>query len=101
MISASASLSGLAAASPSGPRDNEALKDAARGVEAMFLRQVLSAARATSFADDDNPLSGGSAADTFAEMRDAKFADIASQTDMIGLAATLAKQLSRTTRQGG
>ena len=100
MIAAATPLSGLAPVSPANA-DNKALVDAARGVEAMFLRQVLSAARASSFADEENPLSGGSSAATFTEMRDAKFADIASQTDMIGLSATLAKQLSRNLKTEG
>ena len=95
MIAARASLPGIAAPLSPTVGESKALADAARGVEAMFLRQVLAAARATSFADEDNPLSGGQAADTFTEMRDAKFAEIASQTDMIGLSAALAKQLSR------
>lgn len=99
MISAPA-LSGLSSGI-SAPAENKALVDAARGVEAMFLRQVLSAARASSFADENDPLSGGNSGATFAEMRDARFADIASQTDLIGLSASLAKQLSRNLKNGG
>lgn len=101
MIAARASFSGIASPLSPNPGEGKALVDAARGVEAMFLRQVLAAARATSFADKDDPLSGGDAAATFAEMRDANFAEIASKTDMIGLSATLAKQLSREAPQGG
>lgn len=101
MIAARASLPGIANPLSPRPGEGKALTDAARGVEAMFLRQVLAAARSASFADKDDPLSGGEAAATFAEMRDAKFAEIASQTDMIGLSATLAKQLSRSMNKDG
>jgi flagellar protein FlgJ len=54
---------------------------------------MLSAARATDFGGDD--LFGGPGEDTFVDMRDARFADIAAGTGAIGFAATIEKQLAR------
>lgn len=74
-----------------------AVRDAAQGVEAMFLRQVLAAARATSLAGEDD-IFGSSSAGTFTEMRDATFADIAAKTGSLGLARMFAAKLARDAR---
>ena len=70
------------------------LREAAQGVEAMFLRQLLAAARAGSLAGEDDVF-GSSSETTFAEMRDARFAEIAAQSGAIGLAQTLAQSLAQ------
>ncbi|KHL25601.1 hypothetical protein PK98_02770 [Croceibacterium mercuriale] len=69
------------------------LRIAAEGFEAIMLRQMLAAARASDMGDD---LFGGSAGqDTFAEMQDAQFADLAAGSGMLGLADMLEAQLAR------
>ncbi|MXP27617.1 hypothetical protein GRI58_02120 [Porphyrobacter algicida] len=70
------------------------MREAAQGVEAMFLRQLLSAARAGSLAGEDD-IFGSSSQDTFTEMRDARFAEIAAQSGAIGLSQMLAKSLAK------
>lgn len=74
--------------------DRAALKKAAQGFEAIFVRQMLSAARATSLAGED-PIFGGQAQETFAAMRDERFADIAAETGAFGLARQLEAQFAR------
>lgn len=71
-----------------------ALRNAAAGVEAMFLRQMLAAARQTSLAGEDDPFAVDSGAD-FAELRDAAFADIAAKADTLGLSRFFAQTLGR------
>lgn len=73
--------------------DREKLGEVAQQFEAIFLRQMLSAARKTDFGGDD--LFGGEGEDTFREMQDAQFADIASKSGMIGFASSIEAQLSR------
>ncbi len=74
--------------------DRAALKKAAQGFEAIFVRQMLAAARSTSLAGKDD-LFGGQAQQTFASMRDERFADIAAQTGAFGLAKQLEAQFAR------
>jgi peptidoglycan hydrolase FlgJ len=69
------------------------LRQAAEGFEAIMLRQMLAAARATSFGND--LLGDGAGEDTFAEMRDAHFADLAAGSGLLGFAATIEAQLAR------
>ena len=83
-------------AAPTAPSaaDRAALKKAAQGFEAIFVRQMLAAARATSLAGDD-PIFGGQAQETFTQMRDERFADIAAQAGTFGLARQLEAQFAR------
>ncbi|WP_298193390.1 rod-binding protein [Novosphingobium sp.] len=74
--------------------DRAALKKAAQGFEAIFVRQMLAAARATSLAGDD-PIFGGQANETFTAMRDERFADIAAQAGTFGLARQLEAQFAK------
>ncbi len=74
--------------------DRAALKKAAQGFEAIFVRQMLSAARAASLAGDD-PIFGGQAQETFTAMRDERFAEIAATTGAFGLAKKLEAQFAR------
>lgn len=76
-----------------GSADKAALKKAAQGFEAIFVRQMLAAARSTSLAGEDD-LFGGQAQETFTSMRDEHFADIAAQTGAFGLAKQLEAQFA-------
>lgn len=69
------------------------LRRAAEGFEAIMLRQMLAAARASDMGDD--LFGGGAGQDTFAEMRDAHFADLGAVSGMLGLADMLEAQLAR------
>ena len=75
-----------AATSPAPAADRAALKKAAQGFEAIFVRQMLSAARATSLAGDD-PIFGGQAQETFTAMRDERFAALVA-TESAGAIST-------------
>jgi peptidoglycan hydrolase FlgJ len=72
--------------------DRERLAEVARGFEAIFLRQMLAAARKADFGE---PLLGGQGLDTFRQMQDERFAEIASQSGQFGLAQQLEAQLAR------
>lgn len=89
----SLSPSATQAAAPAATSSRDQLKAAAKQFEAIFVRQMLSAAREADFGGDD--LFGGQGEETFREMRDARFAEIASDTDALGMAATIEKQLAR------
>jgi len=96
MTSPVSSFDSARASLPAGPAaggDRARLGEAARQFEAIFLRQMLSAARATDFGGSE--LFGGQGEETFREMRDARFAEIASGTGAIGLAASIEAQLAR------
>jgi flagellar protein FlgJ len=92
-------------ASPSAPRsaaaptEHEQLRDAARQFEAIFVRHLLSTARAANFGG--NELFGGAGEDTFRDMQDAHFADLAAKSDMVGLATSIEAQLARFVQQEG
>lgn len=70
------------------------LRQAAQAFEAIFIRQILSTARATNFGAD---LTGSNdpGQDTFTQMRDERFAEIASKSGAFGLASRLEAQLAR------
>lgn len=71
--------------------ERERLSATARQFEAIFLRQMLAAARKADFGGN---LFGGQALDTFRTMQDEHFADIAAQTGAFGLAAMIERQLA-------
>ena len=75
------------------------LREVAQQFEAIFLRQMLASARAADFGGDD--LFGGAGEETFREMRDAQFADLAANSGAIGLAASIEAQLARFVPRGG
>ncbi|MFM9935873.1 MAG: rod-binding protein [Novosphingobium sp.] len=81
---------------PAAPQssDRTQLRKAAQGFEAIFVRQMLSAARAASLGGSD-ALFGGQAQETFAAMRDERFAEIAANSGAFGLARQLEGQLAR------
>jgi flagellar protein FlgJ len=73
--------------------DREKLSATAKQFEAIFVRQMLAAARKADLGGGD--LTGGGALDTFREMQDNNFADIASQTGALGFAAKIEAQIAR------
>lgn len=82
---------------PGGPalapsNDRAQLREAAKNFEAIFLRQMLSAARDSSIRSD---LFGSNGSDTFRQMRDDAFADIASERGVLGLADMIEAQMSK------
>lgn len=77
--------------------ERERLAQAAQQFEAIFVRQMLAAARKTEFAAE---LSSSQAMDTFRTMQDENFADIASKTGALGLAVQIEAQLSRQLGKG-
>jgi peptidoglycan hydrolase FlgJ len=83
----------LSAAAPAAGTAREDLAGAARQFEAIFLRQMLSAARETNFGE--SLFSGSQAMGTFRQMRDERFADIASDTGAFGLAKMIETHLAR------
>ena len=88
-----------AAPAPKSGGERTRLTEAAQQFEAIFLRQILAAARSTDFGGDD--LFGGQGDETFREMRDAQFAEIASESGTLGLAARIEAQLARHLKTGG
>ena len=77
---------------PSVPSQRAQLSSAAKQFEAIFVRQMLSAARQANFGDE---LFGSEATSTFREMQDSRYADIAAETGSLGLATQIEAQLSR------
>jgi flagellar protein FlgJ len=78
--------------------DRAQLAETAEKFEAIFLRQMLAAARKTDFGA---PLLGGEGLKTFRTMQDEHFADIASRSGAFGLAAAIEAQLTRHIEAGG
>ena len=68
------------------------LREAAQQFEAILLRQMLASARTTNFGGSEL---FGKSDDTFREMRDARFAEIASSSGQLGFAAAIERQLAR------
>ena len=71
--------------------DRAQLAAAAKQFEAIFVRQLLAAARKTDFGGD---VLGGQGLDTFRTMQDEHFADLAADTGTFGLAKMIERQLS-------
>ena len=76
------------------PNQREQLSAAAKQFEAIFVRQMLSAARKTDFGGEDS-LFSSEAMGTFRQMQDDRFAEIASQTGSLGMAKMIEAQLTR------
>lgn len=68
-----------------------ALNKAAQQFEAIFLRQMLAAARKADFGDG---LFSGQALETFNTMQDERFADLAAESGAFGLARQIEVQLA-------
>lgn len=69
-----------------------ALRKAAQGFEALFLRQVIGSMRQAKLGDD---LFGSSATETYRDMSDKQLADSLSHRGSIGIAALVEAQLSQ------
>jgi flagellar protein FlgJ len=83
-----------APAAQAGASARDQLAGVAKQFEAIFLRQMLSSARKTDFAGEDG-LFSGQGMDTFRQMQDERFADIASNTGAFGLAKMIETHLAR------
>lgn len=68
------------------------LREAAQQFEAILLRQMLASARTTNFGGSEL---FGKSDDTFREMRDARFAEVAAGSGQLGFAAAIERQLAR------
>ena len=88
-----------AAAARPFPPERQKLAAAAKQFEAIFVRQMLAAARAAKPAGDDN-LFGGQAMDTFNSMQDERFAQIAAERGAFGLASAIERQLAAQVGEG-
>ena len=80
-----------AAAAPAPNAERQQLARAAKQFEAIFVRQMLSAARKADFGGD---LLGGQGMDTFRTMQDERFAEIAAETGAFGMARMIEAQLA-------
>lgn len=76
---------------PKAPTDREKLASAAKQFEAIFVRQMLASARAVDFGGKDV---FGQMDQTFVQMRDERFAEIASNTGALGLARQIEHHLA-------
>jgi flagellar protein FlgJ len=74
------------------PGSDPKLTATAQRFEAIFVRQMLAAARKTDFGGGD--VVGGQGMDTFRQMQDERFADIASERGAFGIAKVLEAQLA-------
>lgn len=72
-------------------QDDEKLKKAAKGFEAVFVRSLMKEMRESGFSDDD--MTSNSAVEQFQEMQDARTADAMAERGSFGVAASLIKQL--------
>lgn len=95
MSTLSTNLAGWSGMAATGPKasEREKLAGAAKQFEAIFVRQMLAAARKTDFGGED--LFGNSAIDTFREMQDSQIADIAASTGKFGLAKQIEAHLAK------
>lgn len=74
--------------------EREKLAATAKQFEAVFLRQMLAAARKTSFAGEDS-LFSSQAMDTFRQLQDEHVADLTAQTGVLGLSTVIEAQMAR------
>ena len=81
------------ALSPRGQTDREKLSATARQFEAIFVRQMLAAARKADFGGDS--LFSDPGLETFRQMQDERFADIAAERGTLGIARMIEAQLAR------
>ena len=87
-------LTSLTAAAPKPADPREKLAAASKHFEAIFVRQMLAEARKSHFGGAD--LLGGEGMNTFRQMQDERFADIAAERGAFGLAKMIEAQLART-----
>jgi len=75
------------------PTDRAKLSAAARQFEAIFVRQMLAAARKSDLGGD--ALFGSQGLDTFRQMQDERFAEIVAGRGTFGIAQMIEAQLAR------
>ena len=75
------------------PKDPQLAK-VAQQFEAIFVRQMLAEARKSHLSNQDDTL-GGQGMDTFRQMQDDRFADIAAERGSFGLAKMIEAQLTK------
>ena len=73
--------------------EQQELREAAQGFEAIMIRKMLETARETPFTQDA-PLTGGGMKQ-FKTMRDEHFADIAAASGALGFARSIEEQLAK------
>jgi flagellar protein FlgJ len=92
MTPVSAPLLATGSLSASHGTDRDRLATAAKAFEAIFVRQMLAAARQSGMGDS---LISGQGLETFRAMQDSHFADLAAKTGALGLAKQIKAQLAR------
>jgi len=92
-VSTVSPVSASLALTPPAPAQSIQLRQAAKQFEAIFVRQMLSAARSAKLGGE-NELFGGQAMDTFNSMQDERFAQIAADSGAFGLAKSIETQLA-------
>jgi flagellar protein FlgJ len=88
------SLPNTASALPADATARDKLSGVAKQFEGIFVRQMLAAARKTNFAGEDS-LFSSQAMDTFNQMQDERFADIAADTGAFGMAKMIEAHLAQ------
>lgn len=83
------------ASTPKGKADPDKLLNTAKQLEAMFVRQLYQAMRATAADNGDGVMSGGSAGETFQQLFDEHIADQTPAQWTHGLAEAVARQFAR------
>ncbi|AIT80654.1 rod-binding protein [Novosphingobium pentaromativorans] len=73
--------------------DREKLHTTAKQFEAIFVRQMLAAARKTDFGGED--VFGSQAMDTFRQLQDEHFADVTAESGTLGMASIIEAQMAR------
>ncbi|MDE2405407.1 MAG: rod-binding protein [Sphingomonadales bacterium] len=92
LATGAAGAAGAAApAAPGAQASRAQVAKVARQFEAIFIRQMLAEARKTTF--DKDGLFSSQGNQTFQEMQDSRFADIAADKGTFGLAKMIEKQL--------
>ena len=82
-----------ASVAPAKPQSAQ-LAEVSQQFEAIFVRQMLAEARKSHFGGEE--LLGGQGMDTFRQMQDEHFADIAAERGSFGLAKMIAAQMQVT-----
>jgi flagellar protein FlgJ len=77
--------------------DREKLKVVSKQFEAVFVREMLAAARKSSFGGEGGAgdIDGGQGLDTFRQLQDERFADVTAQSGTLGLAKIIEAQMAR------
>ena len=74
-----------------GEDNHEAIREAARQFESVFLHQVFKTMRST--VPKEGLMGGGFGGEVFTDMLDQQYAEIASKNESLGLSETIARQL--------